>query len=104
MWRDIVTLRRGFRITCIFKERLTALTRPRSNKAARTKNDFLKNASAAQTATCLPWTHYEGPVAQEAAGPQRTKAVSADITCTAWLSSLTKRMLMYTRAGLKLES
>jgi hypothetical protein len=34
-------------IACIFKERFTALTRPRSNKVARTKNDFLQNAFAA---------------------------------------------------------
>jgi hypothetical protein len=36
-----------FESACIFKEQLTALTRPRSNKVARAKNDFSQNASAA---------------------------------------------------------
>lgn len=37
MWRDIATLQRGFRNRLHFKERLKALTRPRSIKVAWAK-------------------------------------------------------------------
>ena len=43
---DATFLRRGFRIACISKERLTALTRPRSNKVARAKKLLAKRDSS----------------------------------------------------------
>ena len=68
MWRDIATLRRKFRELPASKERMTILTRPRSNKVARALHATVKAKDGLQRA-CIKncdlscsLAHYKGPV------------------------------------------